>query len=229
MTAERDQALRTLTEAWLGLRRGRAGGRRSSLSAAEVLLAGRPGLLDIVARGRGPAGPHGGGAAGSGRRAPLPPLRRGVGARPARRRGRARRLHRRAARRPAGRAAAGHGARRRGPSRTGGGPARRRRRHRARLRRPGRPPRLPVARRGRRGPTSISWWRWTNPASTTSPPRWCAGSGRERPRGGAGAAGRPLAGLGAGPDLAARLLRVRRLARGRRRRLRRRGPGARAP
>ena len=41
------------------------------------------------------------------------------------------------------------------------------------------------------------------------------GLGGEGPRGGAGAAGRPLGGLGAGPDLPARLLRVRRVARGR--------------
>ena len=48
MTPERDQALRTLTEAWLGLH------QVAPLSApvvvrSEVLLAGRPGLLDIVA------------------------------------------------------------------------------------------------------------------------------------------------------------------------------------
>ena len=49
--------------------------------------------------------------------------------------------------------------------------------------------------------------------------------GAERSRGGARAAGRPLRGLGARPDVAPRLLRGRRRTRGRRRRLRGRGPG----
>ncbi len=49
MTAERDQSLRTLTEAWLGLRRSTPAGE-IVVERAEVLLAGRPGLIDIVAR-----------------------------------------------------------------------------------------------------------------------------------------------------------------------------------
>lgn len=49
MTTAGDQALRTLTEAWLGLRRT-APGRVIVIERAEVLLAGRPGLIDIVAR-----------------------------------------------------------------------------------------------------------------------------------------------------------------------------------
>ncbi len=49
MTAARDQALRTLTEAWLGLRRVVPTGEITVLRA-EVLRAGRPGLVDIVAQ-----------------------------------------------------------------------------------------------------------------------------------------------------------------------------------
>ncbi len=49
MTGERDQALRSLTEAWLGLRRAAPAGD-ISIVRAEVLRAGRPGLVDIVAR-----------------------------------------------------------------------------------------------------------------------------------------------------------------------------------
>jgi maltokinase len=49
MTPERDQTLRTLTEAWLGLRRVASVGD-IVIERDEVLLAGRPGLLDIVAR-----------------------------------------------------------------------------------------------------------------------------------------------------------------------------------
>ena len=115
-----------------------------------------------------------------------------------------------------------------GPSRAGGGPARRRRRHGARLRRPGRPPGVPVAARRRRGPMSTSWWRWSESGfNHVAAPlvRW-AWEGCDL-----GVVQEPLAdrsaGWALGPDLAARLLRVRRLARGRRRRLRRRGQGAR--
>ncbi len=49
MTDERDQALRTLVEAWLGLRRVAPAGE-VTIVRAEVLRAGRPGLLDIVAQ-----------------------------------------------------------------------------------------------------------------------------------------------------------------------------------
>ncbi len=49
MTAERDQALRTLAEAWLGLRRVVPEGD-IVIERDEVLRAGRPGLLDIVVR-----------------------------------------------------------------------------------------------------------------------------------------------------------------------------------
>ncbi len=49
MTAERDQELRTLTEAWLGLRRVVPDGEITVLRS-EVLRAGRPGLVDIVAQ-----------------------------------------------------------------------------------------------------------------------------------------------------------------------------------
>jgi maltokinase len=49
VTAERDQALRTLVEAWVGLR-GSARRGAITLERAEVLREGRPGLLDIVAR-----------------------------------------------------------------------------------------------------------------------------------------------------------------------------------
>ncbi len=49
MKAERDEALRTLVEAWLGLRRV-APTKELDIERAEVLLAGRPGLIDIVAR-----------------------------------------------------------------------------------------------------------------------------------------------------------------------------------
>ncbi len=49
MTAERDEALRTLTEAWLGLRRVVPASEITVLRA-EVLRAARPGLVDIVAQ-----------------------------------------------------------------------------------------------------------------------------------------------------------------------------------
>ena len=49
MTPERDEVLRTLTEAWLGLRRTAPEGA-IDIERDEVLLAGRPGLIDIVAR-----------------------------------------------------------------------------------------------------------------------------------------------------------------------------------
>ncbi len=49
MTAGRDQALRTLIEAWLGLRRVASRGE-IAVERAEVLREGRPGLLDIVAQ-----------------------------------------------------------------------------------------------------------------------------------------------------------------------------------
>ena len=49
MTAGRDQALRTLVEAWLGLRRLTPAGE-ITIVRAEVLRAGRPGLLDVVAQ-----------------------------------------------------------------------------------------------------------------------------------------------------------------------------------
>ncbi len=45
--SERDQALRTLAEVWLGLR-GIAPGGELTIERAEVLRPGRPGLLDIV-------------------------------------------------------------------------------------------------------------------------------------------------------------------------------------
>jgi predicted trehalose synthase len=50
-TSERDRALRSLAEAWLGLRRVTPDGTLT-IERAEVLLPGRPGLLDIVARVR---------------------------------------------------------------------------------------------------------------------------------------------------------------------------------
>ena len=49
MTAGRDQALCALVEAWLGLHRARPAGE-VAIVRAEVLRAGRPGLLDIVAQ-----------------------------------------------------------------------------------------------------------------------------------------------------------------------------------
>ena len=49
MTAGRDQALRTLVEAWLGLRRLTPAGE-ITIARAEVLREGRPGLLDVVAQ-----------------------------------------------------------------------------------------------------------------------------------------------------------------------------------
>ncbi|MGD0747499.1 MAG: hypothetical protein ABSB68_06775 [Acidimicrobiales bacterium] len=49
MTAERDQALRTLVEAWLGQRKVAPAGQITVLRA-EVLRAQRPGLVDIVAQ-----------------------------------------------------------------------------------------------------------------------------------------------------------------------------------
>ncbi len=49
MTAERDQALRTLIEAWLGQRRIPLEAE-IDIERSEVLLTGRPGLVDIVAR-----------------------------------------------------------------------------------------------------------------------------------------------------------------------------------
>ena len=49
MTAGREQALRTLVEAWLGLRRVAPAGE-ITIVRTEVLRAGRPGLLDIVAQ-----------------------------------------------------------------------------------------------------------------------------------------------------------------------------------
>ncbi len=47
MTAGRDQALRTLAEAWLGLRRV-APGTDFTIERVEVLRPGRPGLLEMV-------------------------------------------------------------------------------------------------------------------------------------------------------------------------------------
>lgn len=49
MTPERDEVLRTLTEAWLGLRRTAPEGG-IDIERDEVLRPGRPGLIDIVAR-----------------------------------------------------------------------------------------------------------------------------------------------------------------------------------
>jgi hypothetical protein len=49
MTAERDTALRTLAEAWLGLRKAVPAGP-VSIVRSEVLLEGRPGLVDVVAQ-----------------------------------------------------------------------------------------------------------------------------------------------------------------------------------
>jgi maltokinase len=49
MTTPREQALRTLTEAWLGLRRAAPEGA-IVIEREEVLRPGRPGLIDIVAR-----------------------------------------------------------------------------------------------------------------------------------------------------------------------------------
>jgi maltokinase len=49
VTVGRDQALRTLVEAWLGLRRATPHGE-ITVERAEVLREGRPGLLDLVAR-----------------------------------------------------------------------------------------------------------------------------------------------------------------------------------
>ncbi len=49
VSAERDRALRTLVEAWLGLRQFPPAGD-IDIERAEVLLPGRPGLIDIVAR-----------------------------------------------------------------------------------------------------------------------------------------------------------------------------------
>jgi maltokinase len=49
MTTSREPALRTLTEAWLGLRRVAPEGS-IVIERDEVLLPGRPGLIDIVAR-----------------------------------------------------------------------------------------------------------------------------------------------------------------------------------
>ncbi len=49
MTAERDQALRMISEAWLGLRRVAPEGD-IVVERDEVLKAGRPGLIDIVVR-----------------------------------------------------------------------------------------------------------------------------------------------------------------------------------
>ncbi len=50
MTPEREQALRTLTEAWLGLRQAVPKGDDVIVERTETLRGGRPGLLDIVAR-----------------------------------------------------------------------------------------------------------------------------------------------------------------------------------
>jgi hypothetical protein len=49
MTAERDEALRTLAEAWLGLRNVVPAGA-VTIVRSEVLLEGRPGLVDLVAQ-----------------------------------------------------------------------------------------------------------------------------------------------------------------------------------
>ncbi|MFZ0251824.1 MAG: hypothetical protein WAL61_17910 [Acidimicrobiales bacterium] len=49
MTTTREPALRTLTEAWLGLRRVAPEGS-IAIEREEVLLPGRPGLIDIIAR-----------------------------------------------------------------------------------------------------------------------------------------------------------------------------------
>ena len=125
MTAERDQALRTLTEAWLGLH-GVAPAGDIVIARDEVLVEGRPGLLDIVADV-------------GGRRAHMVVGLRGVADEPHFLRSGEEAalgllddeeglavctdaLRDAATRRPA----AGRGARRRGPSRTGGRPASRR-------------------------------------------------------------------------------------------------------
>ena len=50
MTPEREQALRTLTEAWLGLRQAVPAADDVTIDRTEMLREGRPGLLDIVAR-----------------------------------------------------------------------------------------------------------------------------------------------------------------------------------
>jgi maltokinase len=49
MTAERDRALQTLTEAWLGLRRVAPGGAIEIVHTEEI-VPGRPGLLQVIAR-----------------------------------------------------------------------------------------------------------------------------------------------------------------------------------
>ncbi len=49
LRSERERALRSLAEAWLGLRRVAPTGE-ITIERAEILRAGRPGLLDIVAR-----------------------------------------------------------------------------------------------------------------------------------------------------------------------------------
>ena len=57
MTPEREQALRTLVEVWLSHRPvsewHRAAPTEIALRRAEVLLPGRPGLLDVVAEVNG--------------------------------------------------------------------------------------------------------------------------------------------------------------------------------
>jgi hypothetical protein len=55
---DRDQALRTLTEAWLGLRQIVPSPPPSApkVVRAEVLRPGRPGLLDVVAEVEGGEG-----------------------------------------------------------------------------------------------------------------------------------------------------------------------------
>ena len=227
MTTQRDQALRTLTEAWLGLRRVAPEGD-IVIERDEVLLAGRPGLLDIVARIgdrrahivaglRGVADePH---FLRTGEEAALGLLDDEDGLavctdalRDAQLAGLLLATTRGVAARP--------------------GPV-------AVLRDDEDVTALDC---GDRGDLLVFPWLRADAAARRGshggaggigiqPCRGAAGAldvGGLRPRGGAGAPGRPLRGLGAGPDLPARLLRVRRFARGRRCRLRGRGQGARA-
>ena len=177
MTAERDQALRTLVEAWLGQRKVAPAGQIAVLRA-EVLRAGRPGLVDIVAQVGERQAHLVAGLRGVHRRAALPVLR-------ARRRRSACSTTSMAW--PCAPTRCATRSWRRSCSPRSGASRRGRDRWRS-LRDDEDATVLDCGDRGDLmvfpwlapgpGRTSTSWWRWTRPGSTTWRLRWCAGSGR---------------------------------------------------
>ena len=191
---------------------------------AEILLAGRPGLLDVIAEVEGRMVHAGPGSAPSGGGGPPAAGHRRSGAGALRRRARPGGGSRCPARRRAGPVGAGGGERRGGRSRCRGGGGRRRGCGGPGFWRPLHPVGIPVALRrpapGRRAADRPGRGRLQPPgrAGSVVAARW------PRPRLGAGAAGRQCWGMGTGAHLAARPLRLGRCPRGGRGGLRSRGP-----